>query len=207
MDATHLRSKTRGVLLVTMCKDGNEMIYPLEFGFANSECSKSWTWFLKQLRGAYSHILQFTFYNSLATYTCLHNLCVFCIRPKEPAVAYGFAVACKNTFTVGSYEGPKGSCYNGVVIVSYVGVVLECIFQCLREQIANIERTISVERANARYLTVENEMLVRKVDNLEAEIINLHVQIEERDNELNGLYTIVEKLQKKLLEFDIPPSL
>ncbi|KAK0582351.1 hypothetical protein LWI29_024544 [Acer saccharum] len=33
-----------------MCKDGNELIYPLAFGFANSECSKSWTWFLKQIR-------------------------------------------------------------------------------------------------------------------------------------------------------------
>ncbi|KAK0603646.1 hypothetical protein LWI29_007188 [Acer saccharum] len=25
------------------------MIYPLAFGFANSECSKSWTWLLKQV--------------------------------------------------------------------------------------------------------------------------------------------------------------
>ncbi|KAK3225663.1 hypothetical protein Dsin_005525 [Dipteronia sinensis] len=48
-DATHLKSKTRGVLLVAVCKDGNEMIYHLAFGFANSECSKSWTWFLKQI--------------------------------------------------------------------------------------------------------------------------------------------------------------
>ncbi|KAK0601921.1 hypothetical protein LWI29_028778 [Acer saccharum] len=26
------------------------MIYPLTFGFANSECTKSWTWFFKKLR-------------------------------------------------------------------------------------------------------------------------------------------------------------
>ncbi|KAK0606025.1 hypothetical protein LWI29_033312 [Acer saccharum] len=26
------------------------MIYPLAFGFAHSECTESWTWFLKQLR-------------------------------------------------------------------------------------------------------------------------------------------------------------
>ncbi|KAK3193817.1 hypothetical protein Dsin_025127 [Dipteronia sinensis] len=26
------------------------MIYPLAFGFANSECTESWTWFLKKLR-------------------------------------------------------------------------------------------------------------------------------------------------------------
>ncbi|KAK3226064.1 hypothetical protein Dsin_005926 [Dipteronia sinensis] len=50
IDATHLKAKTKGVLLVAMCKDGNEMIYPLAFGFAHSECTESWTWFLKQLR-------------------------------------------------------------------------------------------------------------------------------------------------------------
>ncbi|KAK3221910.1 hypothetical protein Dsin_008935 [Dipteronia sinensis] len=55
VDATHLKSKTRGVLLVAVCKDGNEMIYPLAFGFVNSECSKSWTWFLKQLHDVILH--------------------------------------------------------------------------------------------------------------------------------------------------------
>ncbi|KAK2661921.1 hypothetical protein Ddye_000495 [Dipteronia dyeriana] len=50
IDATHLKAKTMSVLLVTSCKDGNEMIYPLVFGFANSECTESWTWFLSQLR-------------------------------------------------------------------------------------------------------------------------------------------------------------
>ncbi|KAK3230056.1 hypothetical protein Dsin_001937 [Dipteronia sinensis] len=55
VDATHLKSMTKGVLLVTVCKDGNEMIYPLAFGFANSECSKSWTWFLKQLHDVILH--------------------------------------------------------------------------------------------------------------------------------------------------------
>ena len=50
IDATHLKARTRGVLLVAVCKDGNGMIYPLAFGFANSECTKSWTWFLKKLR-------------------------------------------------------------------------------------------------------------------------------------------------------------
>ncbi|KAK2653808.1 hypothetical protein Ddye_013664 [Dipteronia dyeriana] len=33
IDATHLKARTMGVLLVAVCKDGNEMIYPLAFGF------------------------------------------------------------------------------------------------------------------------------------------------------------------------------
>ncbi|KAK3218624.1 hypothetical protein Dsin_012594 [Dipteronia sinensis] len=49
IDTTHLKARTRGVLLVAVCKDGNEMIYHLAFGFANSECTESWTWFLKKL--------------------------------------------------------------------------------------------------------------------------------------------------------------
>ncbi|KAK1568701.1 hypothetical protein Q3G72_027712 [Acer saccharum] len=82
---------------------------------------------------------------------------------------------------------------------------LESIFVCLRQQIANAENTIREERANAGRLTVDNAVLMGKVENLEAEIINLHVQMEARDDELNGLYSLVEKLQKKLLEFNIPP--
>ncbi|KAK2655942.1 hypothetical protein Ddye_008994 [Dipteronia dyeriana] len=49
INATHLRTRTRGVLLVAVCKDENEMIYPLAFGFTNSECIESWTWILKKL--------------------------------------------------------------------------------------------------------------------------------------------------------------
>ncbi|KAK2655860.1 hypothetical protein Ddye_008912 [Dipteronia dyeriana] len=37
IDATHLKAKTRFVLLVIVCKDDNEMIYLLSFVFANSE--------------------------------------------------------------------------------------------------------------------------------------------------------------------------
>ncbi|KAK3225438.1 hypothetical protein Dsin_005300 [Dipteronia sinensis] len=50
IDATHLKARTKGILLVVVCKEGNEMIYPLAFGFANSECTQLWTWFLKKLR-------------------------------------------------------------------------------------------------------------------------------------------------------------
>ena len=41
IDATHLKAKTMGVLLVVVCKDGNEMIYLLVFRFTHSECTES----------------------------------------------------------------------------------------------------------------------------------------------------------------------
>ncbi|KAK2662099.1 hypothetical protein Ddye_000673 [Dipteronia dyeriana] len=50
IDATHLKARTMGVLLIALCKDGNEMIYPLAFEFANFECIESWTSFFKKLR-------------------------------------------------------------------------------------------------------------------------------------------------------------
>ncbi|KAK3198756.1 hypothetical protein Dsin_022171 [Dipteronia sinensis] len=50
IDVTHLKTKIMGVLLVVVCRDGNEMAYPLAFGFVNSECTESCTWFLKRLR-------------------------------------------------------------------------------------------------------------------------------------------------------------
>ncbi|KAK3184798.1 hypothetical protein Dsin_032084 [Dipteronia sinensis] len=50
INATSLKAKAKGVLLVALCKDGNEMVYQLAFGFAHSECTESWTWFLNQLQ-------------------------------------------------------------------------------------------------------------------------------------------------------------
>ncbi|KAK3218601.1 hypothetical protein Dsin_012571 [Dipteronia sinensis] len=83
---------------------------------------------------------------------------------------------------------------------------VDCQDQICRQRIANAEDTIHEERANAGRLTADNAVLMAKVENLEAEIINLHVQMEARDNELNVLYTLIEKMQKKMLDFNIPPS-
>ena len=80
------------------------------------------------------------------------------------------------------------------------------IFKCLQDRIAIAEDTLLQERANAERLSVDYSVLMGKFRNLEAEIINLTVQIEARDNELNGLYQLVEKLQQQLMDFNIPPS-
>jgi chromosome segregation ATPase len=80
------------------------------------------------------------------------------------------------------------------------------IFRCLQDRIAIAEDTVLQERANVERLSVDYSVLMGKFQNLEAEIINLNVQIEARDNELNGLYQLVEKLQQQLMDFNIPPS-
>ena len=83
---------------------------------------------------------------------------------------------------------------------------MNAISEVMRERIAKAEETIAKERENAKRLRDDYTLLMGKYHNLEAEIINLHVAIEARDNELNGLYQLVEKMQKKLMDFNIPPS-
>ena len=38
------------MIFVAACKDGEEMIYPIAFGFGDGESDNSWTWFLSRLR-------------------------------------------------------------------------------------------------------------------------------------------------------------
>ncbi|KAK0576875.1 hypothetical protein LWI29_024713 [Acer saccharum] len=86
IDATHLKARTRGVLLVAVCKDGNGMIYPLAFGFANSECTKSWTWFLKKLRKGIQNLDRVTLVSDR------HNGIFNAIEAIFPDAAHGICV-------------------------------------------------------------------------------------------------------------------
>ncbi|XP_052171685.1 uncharacterized protein LOC127787667 [Diospyros lotus] len=52
VDATHLKGEHKGVIFVATCKDGEEMIYPIVFGFGDGESDKSWIWYLTKLREA-----------------------------------------------------------------------------------------------------------------------------------------------------------
>ena len=83
---------------------------------------------------------------------------------------------------------------------------INAIFELMNERVAIAEDTVIKERENAKRLRDDYTVLMGKFQNLEAEIINLNVEIEARDNELNGLYQLVEKMQKKLMDFNIPPS-
>ena len=71
---------------------------------------------------------------------------------------------------------------------------MNAITEVIRERIAKAEETITKERENAKHLRDDYTLLMGKFQNLEAEIINLNVEIEERDNKLNGLYQLVEQM-------------
>ena len=83
---------------------------------------------------------------------------------------------------------------------------INSIIASMQQRISIAEETVVTERANVGHLSVDYSVLMGKFQNLEAEIINLNVQLEARDNELNGLYQLVEKLQKQLIDINIPPS-
>ncbi|XP_070018257.1 uncharacterized protein [Nicotiana sylvestris] len=52
VDATFLKSKFRGVLMILVSKDANNQIFPLAFGIAESENNNSYEWYFSQLRNA-----------------------------------------------------------------------------------------------------------------------------------------------------------
>ena len=49
IDAMYLKGKYKGILFVAVTKDGNEQIYPVEFGFIDGEAIRAWSWFLTNL--------------------------------------------------------------------------------------------------------------------------------------------------------------
>ena len=82
---------------------------------------------------------------------------------------------------------------------------MNAIFEVIHERVVIAEETIMKECENAKRLRDDYTVLMGKFQNLEAEIINLNIVIEARDNEFNGLYQLVEQMQKKLMDFNIPP--
>ena len=83
---------------------------------------------------------------------------------------------------------------------------INAIFEVMHQRVAIAEETLVKERENANRQRDDYTVSMGKFQNLEAEIINLNVEIEARDNELNGLYQLVDSMQKKLMDFNIPPS-
>jgi hypothetical protein len=56
VDGTHLKGRFGGTMFVATAQDGNEQVYPIAFGYGDSENNDSWEWFLECLRGALGHI-------------------------------------------------------------------------------------------------------------------------------------------------------
>ncbi|XP_038989086.1 uncharacterized protein LOC113462730 [Phoenix dactylifera] len=50
LDGCHLKRKFRGVMMAATSLDGNNGLFPVAFGIAESENSDSWIWFLEALK-------------------------------------------------------------------------------------------------------------------------------------------------------------
>ncbi|KAK2645622.1 hypothetical protein Ddye_020817 [Dipteronia dyeriana] len=46
VDGTHLKGRFGGTMFVATAQDGNEQVYPIAFGYGDSENNLSWKWFL-----------------------------------------------------------------------------------------------------------------------------------------------------------------
>ncbi|KAK4851991.1 hypothetical protein QYF36_020100 [Acer negundo] len=56
VDGTHLKGRFGGTMFVATAQDGNEQVYPIAFGYGDSENNLSREWFLECLRGALGNI-------------------------------------------------------------------------------------------------------------------------------------------------------
>ncbi|KAK2640753.1 hypothetical protein Ddye_022516 [Dipteronia dyeriana] len=61
VDGTHLKGQFRGTMFIATAQDGNEQVYPIAFGYCNSENNLSWEWFLDCLKDALGHIDELVF--------------------------------------------------------------------------------------------------------------------------------------------------
>ncbi|KAA0056076.1 MuDRA-like transposase [Cucumis melo var. makuwa] len=86
MDGTFLKNKYRGQLIVTVCLDGNNQIYPLAFGVVDGETDDLIQWFLEKLKGAIGEVPNLGFVTDRKTCfaknissvfpSAFHGLCV-----------------------------------------------------------------------------------------------------------------------------------
>ena len=49
LDACHLKGPCQGQLFAVVGWNGNNMMYPIAYGMAESENKESWTWFVENL--------------------------------------------------------------------------------------------------------------------------------------------------------------
>ncbi|KAK3226033.1 hypothetical protein Dsin_005895 [Dipteronia sinensis] len=56
VDGTYLKGRFGGTMFVTTTQDGNGQVYPIAFGYGDSENNLSWEWFFDCLKGALGHI-------------------------------------------------------------------------------------------------------------------------------------------------------
>ncbi|XP_047320369.1 uncharacterized protein LOC124924361 [Impatiens glandulifera] len=61
IDASFLKHKVGGQLLVAIALDANEQLYPVAFGVVDSENNNSWTYFMQQLRLAIGSVPDLVF--------------------------------------------------------------------------------------------------------------------------------------------------
>ncbi|KAK2648368.1 hypothetical protein Ddye_015857 [Dipteronia dyeriana] len=56
VDVTHLKERFWATMFVATAQDGNEQVYPIAFGYGDSENNLSWEWFLDCLKDSHGYI-------------------------------------------------------------------------------------------------------------------------------------------------------
>ena len=113
VDGTFLKGSYLGTMFVAVCKDGNNQIYPLAWGIADSENDTSWEWFMVKLRGVIAD------HQNLVFISDRHASIERAIRGVFPHAYHGFCIYHLKGNLMTKYKLPSDKSKKGVYLSTY----------------------------------------------------------------------------------------
>ena len=113
VDGTFLKNAYLGTMFVAVCKDGNNQIFPLAWGIADSENDASWKWFMAKLRGVIGDLENLVFISDR------HASIEKAIKEVFPNVYHGVCIHHLKCNLVARYKIPSHTTKGGGYLASY----------------------------------------------------------------------------------------
>ncbi|XP_059313182.1 uncharacterized protein LOC132064275 [Lycium ferocissimum] len=122
VDATFLKSKYRGVLMIAVAKDGNNGIFPLAFGIADCENNESYGWFFGHVKKVFGTR------KDLSILSDRHASIASAIKESYPDTRHGICIYHmeKNLQKYFPYEAILSSFYNATTTYKRASFVPIC---------------------------------------------------------------------------------
>ena len=80
LDACHLKNKSGGQLITTVCRNPNEKYFPLAYAVVETETKNSWTWFINLLLADIGQNRRWVFMSTSRSFVVYSLFCCFCLH-------------------------------------------------------------------------------------------------------------------------------